>query len=165
MNRRIPAPLLGPALALVALATLASPGRAQLHPGVHVARANDFAGGANGVGASLNLGFPLLPVEVFVGGEYFFPDCGNSDCGLWGGSADVHFKLPIPIITPYGTAGLVYRRSTVTDLDVVSTGTNTGFGLGAGVNLGTILLGAYAEARYEFVDPDNELVFRLGVRF
>jgi hypothetical protein len=42
---------------------------------------------------------------------------------------------------------------------------HTGFGLGAGVNLGTLVLGAYAEARYEFVDPNDQLVFRIGIRF
>ncbi len=166
MTRRTP--VTAPALAtlvLLTLAVFATPGAAQLRPGVHVAHANDFAGGTNGVGASLELSFPLLPVDVFVAGDYFFPDCGDVDCGLYGGSADVHFSLPIPVLTPYGTAGLVYRKWKVTDFDVVSTGSDTGFGLGAGVNLSTIVLGAYAEARYEFVDPDDQLVFRVGIRF
>lgn len=158
-------PFASAVLAATALLAFAPPASCQLNPGVHVARAHDFAGGANGVGGSLELSFPLVPIDLFVAGDYFFPDCGGRDCGLWGGSADVHFTLPFPILTPYGTAGLVYRKSTVTDLDVVSTGASTGFGLGAGVNLGTLVLGAYLEARYEFVNPDDQFVIRLGVRF
>lgn len=160
MTRRI----LSVSLVLLALGALPGSADAQVRPGIHVARAADFSGGANGVGASLLLSFPLMPVEVMVGGEYFFPDC-TGDCGLWGGSADVHLKMPFPILSPYATAGLVWRKSTVQDLDVVSTVGNQGFELGAGVNLGTLVLGAYAEARYEFVDPDNQWVVRVGVRF
>ncbi|HSG46179.1 MAG TPA: hypothetical protein VLA43_00065 [Longimicrobiales bacterium] len=151
-------------LVLVCLGVLTSGLEAQLNPGIHAARAADAFGGANGVGASLELSFPLLPVEVFVAGEYFFPDCGSIDgCKYMGGSADLHFKLPVPVLTPYGTAGVVYRRSEAgAGAPAVS---NTGFGLGAGVHLGTLVLGAYAEARYEFVDPDDQMVFRVGIRF
>lgn len=148
---------------LTFLAVLAATGEAhaQLAPGIHVARANDVGGGANGVGASVELSFPLAPVDVFVGGDYFFPDCGVVDCGLWGGSADVHFKMPLPVLTPYGAVGIVYRKSTADDVGSDA----TGFGIGAGVNLGTVLLGAYLEGRYEFVGQDDQMVFRLGIRF
>jgi hypothetical protein len=37
-------------------------------------------------------------------------------------------------------------------------------GLGVGLELG-LALGAYAEARYEFVDPEDQLVLRVGVLF
>ncbi|HSG08425.1 MAG TPA: hypothetical protein VLA36_08705 [Longimicrobiales bacterium] len=152
--------------ALFAVALLGSaPGaQSQLNPGLHVARASDVFGGSNGVGASLELDFPLLPIDVFVAGEYFFPDCGSADgCGYMGGSADLHFTLPVPVLTPYGTAGIVYRRSDAGDgADAVG---HTGFGLGAGLNLGTLVLGAYAEARYEFVDPEDQMVLRVGLRF
>ena len=152
------------ALTSAALGAWAPDAGAQLRPGVHVARAADSFGGSNGAGASVEIGFPLVPVDVFVAGEYFFPDCGSIDgCGLLGGSADLHFTLPFPVLTPYATAGLVYRRLDAGDgAEAVS---HRGFGLGAGVNLGTIVLGAYAEARYEFVDPDDQLVLRVGLRF
>lgn len=137
--------------------------QAQLNPGLHVARASDVFGGTTGVGASVQLSFPLMPIDIFVAGEYFFPDCGAaSDCSFMGGSADLHLTLPVPVLTPYGSAGLVYRR---TDLVGAGAATATGFGLGAGVNLGALVLGGYAEARYEFVDPDNQFVFRVGIRF
>ena len=152
--------------ALVAAAWLgfAPAAQAQINPGLHVARAADTFGGSYGAGASLELSFPLLPIDVFVAGDYFFPDCGTADgCGYMGGSADLHVSLPLPVLTPYGAAGLVYRQFDAGDgFEAV---THTGFGLGAGVNLGTLVLGGYAEARYEFVDPDDQLVFRLGIRF
>jgi hypothetical protein len=159
MRRLLPA-----VLALVAVPVLADGAQAQLNPGVHVARAADFENGAWGVGASAELSFPLLPVDVFVAGDWFFPDC-TYDCSLWGGSADLHLTMPFPVLSPYGTAGIVYRSYTYRVGDVETSTGGTGFGLGAGVNLGTIVLGAYAEARYEFVDPDDQLVFRLGIRF
>jgi len=155
--------LLPLAVALGALASWAPQAQAQLNPGIHVARATDVFGGANGVGGSVQLSFPLMPIDVFVAGEYFFPDCGSvSDCSFMGGSADLHLTLPIPVLTPYGTAGLVYRRTDPNGLGAVA---KTGFGLGVGVNLGAVVLGGYAEARYEVVDPDDQLVFRVGIRF
>lgn len=161
MDRR----MLPVALALVAaLALVPTTTRAQISPGIHAARAADVFGGANGLGASLELGIPLLPIDAFVAGEYFFPDCGSgSGCSFAGGSADLHFELPFPVLSPYATAGLVYRR--YDEGDSAKPETHSGFGAGAGVNLGGVVLGAYAEARYEFVDPDNQLVFRIGIRF
>ncbi len=161
MNRR----LLPVGLALLAVVSSVGEAGAQLRPGIHAARASargtNVGGRANGVGGSLELSIPLVPVDVFVAGDYFFPDCGTVDCSLWGGSADLHLEMPLPVLTPYGAAGLVWRRTTV---DGVSSDA-TGFGVGAGVNLGTLVLGAYLEARYEFVDPDDQVVFRLGIRF
>lgn len=146
-----------------ALAVGTADAQAQLNPGLHVARANDVFGGTTGVGASAQLSFPLMPIDIFVAGEYFFPDCGAvGDCSFMGGSADLHLTLPIPMLTPYGTAGLVYRR---TDLVGAGASAATGFGLGVGVKLGALVLGGYAEARYEIVDPDDQLVFRVGIRF
>jgi hypothetical protein len=151
-------------LCTTVLLAFAPAAKAQVRPGIHLAQAADVFGGALGAGASLELGFPLLPVAVFVAGEYFFPDCVTADgCGYLGGSADLHVKFPFPVLTPYATGGIVYRRYDAgAGADAVA---NTGFGVGAGVNLGTLVLGAYAEARYEFVDPDNQLVFRVGIRF
>jgi len=150
------------ALATVALGVGAPEASAQLNPGIHVARATDAFGGTNGIGGSVELSFPLFPIDLFVAGEYFFPDCGTADdCSFMGGSADLHLSLPIPVLTPYATGGLVYRRTDV------GTGASaqTGFGGGVGVHLGALVIGAYAEVRYEVVDPDNQLVVRVGIRF
>jgi hypothetical protein len=151
-------------IALLAVLATTDAAQAQLRPGIHVARATargaDVGGTTNGVGGSLELGLPLAPVDLFVAGDYFFPDC-TGDCSLWGGSADLHFKMPVPVLTPYGAVGLVWRRSSFGDV----TQDAQGFALGAGVDLGTIALGAYFDARYEFVDPDDQMVLRLGIRF
>jgi len=148
------------ALVVVAVLWLPTQAYAQINPGLHVARAADSFGGVNGVGGSLQLGLPVLPVDLFFAGEYFFPNC--DDCSFWGGSADVHLTLPVPILTPYGTAGLVLRNTDVSDTRVRS----GGLGLGAGLNLRTLVVGAYAEGRYELMDGSgDQLVFRLGLRF
>lgn len=133
---------------------------AQIKPGLHVARATDSFDGVNGVGASVQVSVPVLPVDLFVAGEYFFPGCDG--CSFWGGSADVHVSLPIPVVTPYVAAGLVLRNTSHSDT-VVRTG---GLGFGAGVNLNTLVVGGYVEGRYEFMDgSDDQLVIRLGIRF
>jgi hypothetical protein len=152
------------AVALAGLGLGATEARAQLNPGIHVARATDAFGGTNGVGGSVELSFPLFPIDLFVAGETFFPDCGTvDDCSFMGGSADLHLSLPIPVLTPYATGGLVYRR---TDPGGgAGAVAKTGWGAGVGVNLGALVLGAYAEARYEVVDPDDQVVIRLGLRF
>lgn len=160
MIRRI----LSAALALVVLCAAAPEAHAQLNPGIHVAHATDAFGGSNGVGGSVELSFPVFPIDIFVAGEYFFPDCGAvDDCAFMGGSADLHLGLPIPVLTPYATGGLVYRRTDVGGSAAAVA--KTGFGAGVGVHLGAVVLGAYAEVRYEMVDPDDQLVFRLGLRF
>jgi len=148
------------ALALPAVFSLPPEAHAQVKPGLHLARAADSFGGVNGVGGSLQLSLPVLPVDLFLAGEYFFPNC--DDCSFWGGSADVHLTLPVPMLTPYAAAGLVLRNTDASDTRV-RTG---GLGLGAGLNLSTLLVGAYAEGRYEFMDGSgDQLVFRLGLRF
>jgi hypothetical protein len=148
------------ALVLAAGSSLPREANAQIDPGVHVARAADSFDGVYGVGASVRLGLPLQPVDLFVAGEYFFPDCNS--CSFWGGSVDIHFSLPVPVLTPYGTAGLVLRNTDVSDTSV-RTG---GLGIGAGVDLGTLRIGAYAEGRYEFMDGSaDQLILRFGIRF
>lgn len=151
-------------LPLAALLALTVHVSAQIRPGIHVARAADFAGGASGVGGSVEMGFPLLPIDIFLAGDYFFPDCGGPDCHLWGGSADVHFTGPFPLVTPYAALGLVYRDYTFAYGDQVDSSSAVGVGVGAGVELG-LGVGAYAEGRYEFVDPNDQFVFRIGIRF
>lgn len=136
----------------------------QLEFGLHGARAVDVFGGANGIGASVEVGFPMAPVSVLAAGDYFFPDCGSADgCSFRGASADLHFGLPFPVVQPYAAAGLAVRQSDAGGSS--ERVTHKGVGLGVGVNLGAVAIGAYAEARYEFVDPDDQFVLRLGIRF
>jgi len=147
-------------------AAVASPSslNGQLDFGIHGARASDSFGGTNGLGASLGLGIPALPIDVFLAGDYFFPDCGAADgCSLRGASLDLHFKVPFPVVQLYGAGGLVVRRTEAGD--GAERVTHRGFGAGVGLDLGAIVIGAYAEGRYEFVDPNDQFVFRLGIRF
>lgn len=147
-------------LCLAAVVSLAPEAHAQISPGVHLARASESFDGVTGIGGSLRVGLPLVPFSLFVAGEYFFPGCDG--CSFWGGSADVHVSLPLPVLTPYATGGVVLRNTDVSDTRV-RTG---GLGLGAGVNLRMLRVGAYAEGRYEFMDGSgDQLVFRLGLRF
>lgn len=146
-------------LALTAAMSFTPAARAQISPGLHVARAADAFDGVNGVGGNLALTLPALPVELFFAADYFLPACNG--CALWGGSADVHVTLPRRTVRPYGTAGLVLRNTEASDTKV-RTG---GIGLGGGVNLATRVMGAFAEGRYEIMDGSgDQLVFRLGFR-
>lgn len=147
-------------LALAVLLALPGATEAQVSPGLHVARAAKSFDGVNGVGGNLRVGLPVLPIDLFLAGEYFFPDCDN--CSLWGASADVHLSLPIPALTPYATAGLVMRNFSASDV-TIRTG---GLGFGAGVNLGALAVGGFVEGRYELMESgDDQLVFRVGIRF
>lgn len=133
---------------------------AQVSPGLHVVRASDSFGGVMGVGGSLRLSPPLVPVDLFFAGEYFFPDCDA--CSFWGASADVHFALPASMLTPYATVGPLLRNTDESDTSV-RTG---GLGLGAGLDLDRLAVRAYAEGRYELMDGSgDQWVFRLGIRF
>lgn len=154
-----------PLLAVAVLALTAPGAQAQIHFGIHAARATRTVNGvANGVGASLELSVPVLPVDLMVAGDWFRPDCGNaSGCSYMGAGADLHFTVPSPVVQPYALAGVVLRRSKAGGgADAVS---HRGVALGVGVNLRGLVMGAYGEARYEFVTPDHPVVFRIGIRF
>lgn len=161
---RSPAALFAPLLALAALSATATGARSQINFGIHAARAADAFGGANGAGASVELDVPLFPVDFMVAADYFRPDCGAaSGCSFMGATADIHFALPFPVVQPYALVGGVLRRTKANDAS--NAVNNKGLGLGVGVNLRALVVGAYGEARYEFVDPTREFVFRLGIRF
>jgi hypothetical protein len=159
MIRRAATPFL-----VVAAFAVAAPGvMGQLNFGVHAARAADAFGGANGAGVSLELDVPLFPVDFMIAGDYFRPDCGAaSGCSYMGASADIHLALPFPVFQPYALAGAVVRRTKAdSGVDAVN---HRGLAVGAGVNVRALVVGAYGEARYEFVDPKHQFVFRLGLR-
>jgi hypothetical protein len=167
MKRRVPSPrvlALAPLFAAAAIAFAAPGAQGQVNFGIHVARASKTVNGAaNGLGASFDLKFPALPVDIMVAGDYFWPDCGTATgCSYMGGGADVHFALPFPVLHPYALGGVVVRRAKA---DSAATAvSNDGLALGVGVNLQGVALGAYGELRYEFV-PSHPVVFRIGIRF
>jgi hypothetical protein len=155
--------VIAPALALMMSGSVAQGLQGQISPGIHLAKASQAFGGAYGLGASLEMGVPLLPVRFMVAGDYFRPDCGGSSgCSFMGAGADVHFGLPAPVIHPYGLVGAVVRRTRAgSGQDALS---SSGLALGVGLDLRAVAVGAYGEARYEFAGND-EFVFRLGIRF
>lgn len=150
----------------VAMLLLAAPGaQGQVHFGIHAARATKAPNGAaNGLGASLELAVPVLPVDVMAAADWFHPDCGTaSGCSYMGAGADIHLTMPSPVLQPYALAGVVLRRVKAgSGVDAV---TDKGVALGVGLNLNGLVMGAYGEARYEFVTSDHPLVFRIGIRF
>lgn len=149
------------ALAPVLLLGWARPAEAQLSVGLHVARAQDVFEGANGLGVGAEAGVPLFPVSVRAAADYFFPDCGSAEgCSFLGGSLNVNVALPIAVLRPYVTGGLVYRRFEADDASDPES--DTGLGAGVGLDLDPVLFKLYVEARYEWVDPDDQWVLRLG---
>jgi hypothetical protein len=152
-------------LALIAGFALLVPAAAtaQVGTGIHLARANDVLGGATGIGGRVTVGVPLVPLGAALSGDLFFPDCeDDSDCAYRAASLDVHFRMmPASPLTPVLLGGYSVRW---VDAGAGSTAQRSGVGLGVGLELG-LALGAYAEARYEFVDPEDQLVLRVGVLF
>lgn len=144
-----------------ALAVLAQPAASQLFVGLHAAKMDKTADGAWGGGAQIGVDLPALPLDVVASGEYFDVDC-LTDCSFYGGSVDARFRLPLPVVRPYGTAGLTARKFEVEGLGEGDW--ETGLGIGAGVDVATPLLRIFVEGRYEFVDsPDEQLVWRAGL--
>lgn len=160
---------LGAALALVLAPSSAE---AQLKFGAHVARAQDLPAGevvggkdgSFGLGARAGIAPPTIPFSFYGTVDYFFPDCGDFDCGYQNFAVDANFSpLPFPAVDVYATGGLLVRRTSVED----ESNTATGFSLGAGVAF-NFVASAYLEVRNEFFseeDGDNQILIRLGILF
>jgi hypothetical protein len=152
---------LTPLLSVALLCMAPSHADAQLSWGLQAAHANDVFGGSNGLGAVVGVGVPLFPVNGRVGGEYFFPDCGSADgCSFMGWSAAVNVAIPFPVVRPYATGALVQRR--FDPGNGADATTDTGFAGGIGLEINPLLMTIFAEVRYEWVDPDNQFVLRVG---
>lgn len=132
--------------------------------GVHVANATDVADGTWGLGARVGIDPPVMPLSFFGTVDYFFPDCGDGDCGYQNFAVDANFTpLPFPMVDVYLTGGLLLRRLSIED----ASETFTGFSLGAGVAF-NFVASAYLEARNEFFsdeDGGNQILIRLGLLF
>ncbi|HZD06191.1 MAG TPA: hypothetical protein VE173_14870 [Longimicrobiales bacterium] len=140
--------------------------------GIHMVRATDIFDGATGVGGQIAVNLPALPVTFRGAVDRFFPDCpeGSSgeatDCGAWGFTVDANLALPMPILHPYLSGGLVRRSVDLGDPLAEIDEVRTGVALGGGLELDVLGVGAFGEARYELRNgPDDEFVFRLGVVF
>jgi len=148
-----------------------APAGAQLSYGGHVVEARDAFGGARGLGARVGVSVPLLPLRAYGTAEYFRPDCGPLDrCGLSGVSLDVNYAiLPIPLLSPYLTGGVVARRvhpgPAAADLSGDGEAfSDRGVHLGVGITAGAAGFRLFGEARYEFVRaPERQVVMRIGL--
>jgi hypothetical protein len=138
---------------------------AQASFGAYGVRVADSFDGANGVGVQAAVAFPILPIEAYVAGERFFPDCPDDGCSMWGGSVGINLKVvPLPIVQGYVTGGLVRRR--IDPGGVAEATTDEAIHAGVGVSAGVPGLKAFLEGRYEFFDGDlGQFVVRLGVMF
>jgi hypothetical protein len=139
---------------------------AQLRIGGHFVSAQDTFAGTQGVGVRVGFDPPILPFELMVSGEYFFTDCppGESGCGRYGLTADANFRIVLPLVRPYLSAGLAYRN-----MDMAAPTQDefvVGPTLGVGVDVGLSGLRLVGESRYEFMEaPDKQFVWRLGAMF
>lgn len=133
-----------------------------------MAYAVDTFGGTTGVGGQIGYDFIGLPVEVFGGGEYFFPDCDIESCSFWGGYLEGQLRLPFPLVRPYGLAGFTYRsfENLRTSEDTVDSSSAGGLAAGGGLDLNLLALRVFVDARYEFLgDPVEQWVVRVGLNF
>lgn len=142
---------------------------AQVALGGHVLYAPEPAGlegvdGAFGVGARLGFGLPLTGLGVHGTFDFFFPDCGAEECALWDGGVNLTVDLEIlDPVTPYGGAGVAFRKLDVEGATLDDTGFNVLAGIRAGGLLPVTLLG---EARYQIMnDFDDQLVLAVGFFF
>lgn len=159
-----------------ALAVLANPVEAQFKVGLHGAVLTgvdavtisgssatiDRASATFGAGARLMLDPPLLPFAVVGSGTYYSMDAGKYYEGTLAGQ----LRIPLPIIKPYVTGGLQYKKPEGVDAD-------TGFMAGLGVQL-DFMLSLFLEATLEFNEDatigtetiDNSpLVIKGGILF
>jgi hypothetical protein len=158
------------ALALVvAGAALPQAAEAQLKFGAHAAFAENIGeDGSFGLGARVGIDPPLLPFSFWAHGDYYFPDdVGSISTGYQTVGADVHFSpLPFPMVTPYLSGGVLYRRATLEGFDASSA---TGFVVGAGVDIGVLVSGTIQIRREFFADdadvPGDQWTIRAGITF
>ena len=145
------------------VAALLMPERAhaQFFGGVFGAWAQDSFEGTTGAGAEIGYDLPVLPVDVFGAGTWFFPDCEG--CELSGWSLGVNVRIPFPLIRPYVTGGMAWRNQEG-QANAAVVEDNSGAFAGAGVDLAFAGVRLFGEARYEWLDgPQEQAIVRLGI--
>jgi hypothetical protein len=137
---------------------------AQLFGGVFGAYANDSFDGTYGVGGELGLNIPVLPLDVFGSGTWYFPDCDNCDLSGW--SLGANLRIPMVIVRPYLTGGWTWRdiEGGGATVNPLADGNYSGVFAGAGIDLALFGVRLFAEGRREFLEGELEqFVFRGGV--
>lgn len=151
-------------LAGLLLPGLSSKAEGQLRGGVHAFHAGEAFDGATGVGIRGGVQLPVVPLDLLMSGEYLLPACpiASSGCGLRGVTADVNLRMTLPVIRPYVSGGVAHRQYLPGGDGEAVTSTGPSAGVGFDVRLGQ--LGAFAEARYEFVEaPRSQGILRIGL--
>ena len=163
MRRRVLA-----VLPLVLAALLPGSAAGQFFWGGHAAYTG-YQDGGTGAGLHLGLDFPLLPVDVVGSAEWFSPSCraDREGCSLWGATLDANLRLPIPLVRPYLTGGLSYRKFGLGGELGSQDKSGINLGVGVDVNLG---IRAFADWRWEFLGESEAQEFggwvgRIGLNF
>lgn len=152
------------ALAVWLLALLPGAAAGQFSLGGHLAW-TDYQDGGMGGGARVGLDIPVLPVDVVGTGEWFSPKCrpNRDGCSLWGATLDANVRLPFPLVRPYVTGGLSYRKADLGGDRGDESDSGLNLGVGVDVSLG---VRAFADWRWEFLKADLEgWIARLGLNF
>jgi len=145
----------------VALLAGSVPARAQVGAGGYFVRSSDPFGESEGVGARLQVGAPLVPVSLVLNGEWFFPDCGTSDCSLKGLTLDANYALAVPLLQPYVGVGWSVQQHTLAG----QTSTKRGLNLGVGIVLALKSIRPFVDVRYRpsKVFSGNPYALRIGL--
>jgi hypothetical protein len=154
MKRKTPIPVAA-ALALLCVGPL----NGQLTVTVGAVK-TEALGGQWGGDARLWVEPPGSPLGVYLGAEYFLPDCPE-ECSLWGWRAGGYLRWVLPALDPYLTGAYVVQEL---DQGGGRSG-NVGLALGIGARL-HLPIDAFAEATWEVFDgsPDGWSL-RFGIGF
>jgi len=120
----------------------------------------DVVGRGFAAGAVLDAGFPLFPLGLRgdVAFQYLPATGPHSDLHQLSATLNARFSvLPLPVLSPYLTAGVgVYSSDFHHDLTAPEPGrtTETGFNAGVGVRVNLIVFRPFLEARYHRVMAD-----------
>jgi len=155
----------------LALALCHGPASAQLRLGVAggpvypAGDLGDVVGRGFAAGAVLDAGFPLFPLGLRgdVAFQYLPGTGAHSDLHQLSATLNARFSLlPLPVLSPYLTAGVgVYSSDFHYDLTAPEPGrtTETGFNAGVGVRVNLIVIRPFLEARYHRVSADPVRAF------
>jgi hypothetical protein len=154
MKTPVPFVLLG---AILAIGT--SPAHGQRH--VNLNGGGSYAealGGQFGLEARLGYYPSNQPIDIFVGGDYYFASC-KEDCSLWGWRFGAHLHPSTPGSYPFVSGafgGREWERG-------VESSSRTGFSVGAGYRLMLGKVRFQVEISREFLGEDlDQWVFRIG---
>lgn len=147
--------------AVAALLAASAPARAQVSAGGYFVRTLDPFGESDGVGGRLEIGAPLLPVSLALNGEWFFPDCGGSDCSQKGLTIDANYTVAVPLVQPFVGVGWSIRQSKVDG----QTATKRELVVGVGVALALKSFRPFVDVRYRpsKIFSGNPYAVRLGL--